>query len=460
VVSSALNRWRRLVMVCVTLGLMPAPALSEQLSPAQMRQAAIVALDQGRAETALAISDALLRRDPSDVMALQMKARAARDLGQYDLARKAAKQAWDLSDTDGEKFDSARVMAQTLATSGRHTQAQLWLRRAVQNAPDDNTRQMAIRDFSYVRARNPLKLTFNASISPESNINNGSIRDETQVFDFFSHGYIVAQLRGASQALSGTRSELKMELRYTLSEDTRHRTDFVLSGGLRRYRLSDSARRAAPGVSGHDFSYDNLDVGLQARWKHGPTSELRLGGLIGGAQYGGQAYSQKLRLDGGFSQVLRNRDKLNLKLGAEATRGPRAPHANQLRLGADVTRNTKAGGAVISHVSLLSSHSDSEAAHFTEAVLGIDARPTWELLGAQARFGLSLRWRDYDSFVRFSPDGRQDREASAYVTLRFSQIDYMGFTPTLTFNISRTESSIGLFDVHSSGVAVGIETAF
>ncbi|MGH1355541.1 MAG: surface lipoprotein assembly modifier [Thalassovita sp.] len=457
----ARNFWSQLTAVCLSFGLLAAaPAQSEQLSPAQLRAAAVVALDQGRPELALALSEALLKRDAADVMALQMKARATRDLGQFDSARAAARRAWSLSKTEGQKFDSARVMAQALASNKQHTRAQLWLRRAVQNAPDARTRQLAVRDFTYVRARNPLKLSFDFSVSPETNINDGSIRDETQVFDYFTQDYVVAQLQGPAQALSGTRAALALELRYTLSEDVNHRSDFVLRGGLQRYQLSDSAKRAAPTVSGSDFAYDNLDIGLQTRWKQGASGELRLGVLAGAAQYGGHAYSQRLRLDGGYSRALSAQDGLNLSAGAEATRGPRAPHSNLLRVGAEVTRHTNAGGAVIGNTSLVRSQSDHEPADYAEAQLGIEARPTWDLFGATASYGLSLRWRNYDSYVRFSPNGRKDREASAYVTLRFSKVDYMGFTPTVTLSASRNESSVGLFDVDSRGVALSFETAF
>ncbi|WP_319826287.1 hypothetical protein [Thalassovita sp.] len=436
------------------------PVRAEQLTAAQMRAAAVVALDSGRPQVALALSRALLTRDPDDLMALLAQARAARDMGRFALAETAARRAWALSDTDGERYDSARMLAQVLSSQGQRTRAQLWLRRAVQNAPDPATRAQAVRDFTYVRARNPLKLNLSFAASPESNINNGSIRDETQVFDFFSQQYIVADLSGGALALSGLEARAGLDLRYTLSESPRHRTDLVLQAGMRRYHLSDSAKAAAPAVSASDFAYDNLDIGLQHRWRQDGWGEMQMGLLAGGARYGGQAYSQRLRLDTGLSRPLGPQARMTLSFGAEATRGPRAPHADLLRMGLDLTRRTGNGGQLTGFVTLTTSQSAAEAADFTEAQLGLETRPAWKMFGSAPTLGLALRWRDYDSYVLFSPDGRQDREASAYIKVRFAGAEYMGFTPSLTISASRTDSSIGLFDVDRTGVALGIESAF
>lgn len=88
------------------------------------------------------------------------------------------------------------------------------------------------------------------------------------------------------------------------------------------------------------------------------------------------------------------------------------------------------------------------------------AVPTWKLFRAEPELGLSLRARDYDNFRRFSPDGRRDHEVAVFATLNFTEVDYYGFIPTLTLNAGRTESSIGLFDVESYGVQLGVKSAF
>lgn len=442
------------------LGTSPSTLGAEQLTPAQMQGAAVVALDNGHPELAMAFAQALLSRNPNDLLALHLQARAARDLGQFDQATKAAQRAWHLSHTSEERYDSARIMAQTLASQGHRTRAQIWLRRAVQHAQSDHARTIAIRDFNYVRARNPLKLSLRFSASPESNINNGSIRSQTQIFDYFTQDYIVANLQGAALALSGYKTELGINLRYTLSETQNHLTEFLLLGDIRRYELSDSAKQSAPSVSANDFAYDNLDVGLMHRWRTDAGTEYQLNALAGGATYGGTAYSQRLRLDTGVSRRLSPRQRLRLTLGVEATRGPRAPHADQLRLGIDWTHVARDQGALSLFANWTGSRSDADAADYTEARVGIEVRPVRDVLTASASFGLSLRWRDYDSYTLFSPNGREDREASAYLSLQFRKLDYWGFTPTVTVSTSQTNSSIGLFDVTSQSVALGFASAF
>ncbi|MFP5508256.1 MAG: hypothetical protein ACLGIP_03725 [Alphaproteobacteria bacterium] len=124
-------------------------AQAQTLTPDQMRGTAMLAIEDGNPALALQVAEALLVRDAEDVTALILKARAARDLGQFNIAQPAAARAWALSDTDATRFDSARVMAQVLASQGQRTRAQFWLRRAVQNAPDAGARRIAVQEFRY-----------------------------------------------------------------------------------------------------------------------------------------------------------------------------------------------------------------------------------------------------------------------------------------------------------------------
>jgi hypothetical protein len=445
----------------LALFMLTAPADAQTLTPDQMRSSAVAAITNGQPALALQIADALLTRDPQDVPALILKARAARDLAQFDLAELAAAQAWALSTTPSERYASARVMAQILSSQDKRTRAQLWLRRAAQHAPDAETRQVALRDFRYVSARNRWNTQLNISVAPNSNINNGSVRDNTQIYDFFTQDYVTATLGGAARALSGVESSLGATLRYRVLETESYRTDLLLLADTRRYRLSEDAKLIAPTASASDFALDSLNLGLVHRWRAATAPlEYQIAALAGATRYGGAHYSNSVRLSTGVTRAMTAQTRLNLSFGADATRGPRAPHADTLRLGANLQHRHASGTLWSGSLSLSNSTSDSESADFREARLELIAEPTWTILGADPGIGVSFRARDYDSFSFFSPDGRRDNEAAFFVTLNFAQAEYYGFMPTLTLEASRTSSSIGLFEADRFGLQLGVRSAF
>jgi tetratricopeptide (TPR) repeat protein len=433
----------------------------QNLTPAQMRGAAILAIDNGSPTLALEIAEALLARNPDDVIALILKARAARDLGRFDLAQPAAARAWDLADSPVTRFDSARVMAQILSSQGHRTRAQLWLRRAVQHAPDEVARNMAITEFRYVSARNRWNIQLNAALSPNSNINNGSVEGRTQILDFFTLNYVIADLSGAAVALSGIEASAGALLRYRLAESETFRTDLLMQGDLRRYRLSGEARRIAPTARAGDFALDSLSIGIDHRWRDQQRPvEYQIGALLGVTTYGGAHYADQARLSLGLNRRLDDRTGLAVFAGAEATRGPLAPHADSLRMGLGLSHATVGGTRLGARLSLTQSQSDRDVADFTDLQVDLVAEPTWSILGAETSLGLSFRGREYDRFILFSPDGRRDREVAANVTLGFTQAEFYGFVPTVTFEASRTRSNIGLYEVDRYGVQLGIRSAF
>lgn len=445
----------------VAMLLFTAPADAQTLTPDQMRSSAVTAIGNGQPELALQIADALLTRDPQDVTALILKARAARDLARFDIAQPAAAQAWALSTTPAQRYDSARVMAQILSSQEKRTRAQLWLRRAAQHAPDAETRQIALRDFRYVSARNRWNTQLNFSFAPNSNINNGSVRDNTQIYDFFSQDYVTATLGGAARALSGIEASLGATLRYRLLETEMYRTDLLLLGDTRRYRLSHEAKEIAPTARASDFALDSANIGIVHRWRAATAPlEYQIAALAGATRYSGAHYSSSLRLSSGVTRILNAQTRLNLSLGADTTRGPRAPHADALHLGANLQHRHASGTLWSGSFAMTNSTSDRETADFREARLELIAEPTWTILGADPEIGLRLRARDYASFSFFSPDGRRDNEAALFVTLNFAQAEYYGFMPTLTLEASRISSSIGLFEVDRFGLQLGISSAF
>ena len=440
------------------------PALAQSgstvLTPQEMRQAALVAQQQGQIDLVLGITEALLQRDAEDHAALILRARTLRDIGQTAEAARLARQAFATSETEAERYLAALVTAQALASDGRRTQAQLWLRRATEHAPDEAARRAAIRDFQYVRARNPLSLQFGFSVAPNSNINNGSTTGKSTFFDPFSQQFVDVELRGASLALSGLEAVTNAGLRWRFAETAQRATDLSLGWENRSYRLSSKARRLAPDAKAGDFATTSLYAGVTQRWRDASgRREVTLGGLAALTRYGGEAYGETLRLSAGLQQAMGPRDRLGLGLSVETTRGPRAPHAEALRLQASWDQGLEGGGRLVWQGGLARSRSEIDVADYSELSLGLIHAPRAGVFGADLAYGLRLRARDYDSSP-FAPGARRDRSAEAHLSLSFRDLSYYGFHPVVTLRGERKTSNIGLYASDRVGVELGISSSF
>lgn len=454
---------RALELWCLILGCLFAGigAQADELTPTQMRNAAVVAIAQNQPADALQIANALLMRDGHDIAALILKARAARDLGDFEAAQPAASLAWTLSSTAAEKFASAQVMAQILSSQNKRTRAQLWLRRAIQHAPDSSARQVAIQEYRYVRARNRWKTNLNFSLTPNSNINNGSAKDTTQILNFFTQDYVTADLSGAAVALSGLEANAGAALRYRLSESPTHQTDLLVQGDMRRYKLSDKARRLAPDARASDFALESLNLGIAHRWRDQTAPvEYQSGLLLGATRYGGEHYSDQARVYFGINRKLTSPTTIGFVLSGDRVRGPLAPHADSLTAGFSLMHRHRSGTVLGARLSFSRSVSERDVSDYQDMRLDLLAEPSWSILGADPELGISLRSRDYDSFELFSSSGRQDREVGVYMDLNFAQAEFYGFTPIVSFHASRTTSNIGLFEVDRYGVQLAIRSAF
>lgn len=445
---------------CVLTFATEADAAPVALTPEELNAAAIVALETGNPAQAAAMAEALISRDPKDIDALVLASRAHRNLGHFEKAQSYARSAWSASQTNQQKFATALIMAQALSSDDKRTRAQLWLRRAAQHAPNERLRKLAERDFRYVRARNPLSVALRFNIAPNSNINNGSTTGRSTFFDPFTQQFVEVELGGATLALSGVEISAGAALRYRFGETNRRATDATLTFEQRSFVLSDKARALAPGAKGRDFATATLSAGLTQRWKSADgRSEYTLGTLVGVNRYAGDPYGEFLRLSAGYTHAIGRKSQLSLDLSADRTRGPLAPHADALRLGAALQQRLSGGGRMTWQLGLSDSRSDVNAADYSEVILGVTHDPKRDLFGADLSYGMRLRARDYPS-TPYAAGPRTDREVEAHLSLVFRQVDYYGFNPTMTLRATRTRSNVGLFDSNQFGVEFGISSAF
>jgi len=266
------------------------------LTPDQLTKAAVVALESGDAARALAYADALVGRNSEDFTAQLVRARALRDLGRNRDARNAAWDAVNAAEAQDEKYAGAMVMAQVQSSSGRKTLAQYWLRRAVELAPNQALETRAIRDFKYLRTTNPWSTRVTFSVTPDSNINDGSARETSflnyELTELLFGEQVEYQLTGAALALPGIEYTLGLDTRYRVHQTGTSAHDLFLKGDLRHYTLTEEGRRTAPGVSGDDFAFASVFAGYGYRWlnlKGRGETALRVD--AGHSWYGGSNYA-------------------------------------------------------------------------------------------------------------------------------------------------------------------------
>jgi hypothetical protein len=421
-----------------------------------MRVAAVNALQSGHSQAALTMANALLLRDAGDVPALIIKSRAARNVGDFDAAIAAGKTAWAQASTEDEKYAAAMAVAQALSSDGKRTMAQFWLRRAADRAPNEATRNIAARDFRYVRARNPWSSELSFNIAPSSNINNGSVHETTKLFGL----PFEFELNGAARALEGLEYSVGYAGRYRFDQTELYAQDLVFQLNHRTYTLSDSARATAPGVRGSDFAFSQLGAGyVYQRTPENWIGPFTLTAMGGHTWYGGDPYSAYLRLGASQKIDLGPTNVVHISGSAERQFGSAAPDADILRADLRFAHGFGKIGTLGLSLGHSDSMSDDTSANFTEVRGGVDFHLSQPILGAQVSLGIDWRQRDFPN-SRYDPAGRNDTEISASLDMTFTKIERYGFNPTLSLNTSRTDSNIGLFDSESLGVSFGLRSAF
>ncbi len=461
-----MRRAARIALVALGLAMAQGPAAAQDLTPAQMRTLGFDLLSAGETGRALAVADALLVRDRQDAVALILRARVLRDLGRDAEARHAARQAWGAADSPSDRFGAALTRAQVLSSSGNRTAAQIWLRRAVEEAPSPAARAAAMRDFRYVRGRNPLRLSFSFGIAPSSNVNNGSKHDEIEGFGMFG------ALSPDAQALSGWAAQAAAGARLRLAGDERRSTWLRLSATRREVRLSSAAvakldkwiaDQAAMGVAVNprrNFDFGAVEVGINhiAGFR---TGAVTLGATLGHNWFGGEDMSDYVKLDLAGERGLDARRAVYGEVSAERQWRRDSPFRDadlvtvegglvQALAGGDRLRLGFGGR----HVSSFS----PDVRH--EAVL---ARLTWEmaepLAGVRLEASVSAERRRYDASL-LAPAGRRDLRLDAGVLLTFERLDYMGFAPTLDLRASRFRSNVRIHDGRDLGLTLGFRSVF
>ena len=446
-----------LCATCIAL-LVACTAYAQQiLSPAEMRTAAAQSVLKGRSDVALDLTGALITRDSLDIDAHLIRSRAARNLGAYDVALDHARVAWRLADVDRARYASALAMAQALSSSGRRTAAQLWLRRAVQIAPNEAQKAQAARDFTYVRRHNPWATALQFSVSPSSNFNNGSRNETSQLFDL----PFEFQLEGEARALSGVEVSAGVSTRYRLVANGRKRTDLQFGASHKTYALSDDAKDIAPDAEGSDFATTSAFFGIQETYRlPDPRTQLGWNLRLGATRYGGEDLLRYARLGTNVQHVLESGGLISASLSHEQQDGLNGRDDASIwsaRFGYGMALDN--GNRLSVSTSLTQSESDSDFLDYTQRNFAVRYSLAKPVGPAMLDFGLVIGDKHHDR-SGLSADGREARSVEASVTAALPELDYYGFIPTVTLRAERTNANIDIYETESFGIQMGIRSAF
>lgn len=438
------------------------------------------------------IAQAILGQFPNTYDALLVLAAAKMALGDNDGAAQVAKQAFAVAPKGPARYQAARLVSSAHFRANHHSRAEWWLRKALNNATNAQMEQAVQRDFQVVRQANPLTVNLGFSLAPNSNINNGSSSDTVTLL-----GSFVFSLNVDARPLAGIEASTNVDLKYRLSEAQNHSTVAGLTLFGRTFELTAAAQAdvaaaaatarataqalalasgatpaqaAAAGqdaanattVTGSDYAFSVAEVSLKHTQQFeafpGPSSVAL---NIGANWYGGDPYTYYSRLS--LTQDFGLSPRTNLQLSLSGT------HQVSIRDG-DVPSDILSLGSSINHVlgngdrlgfsvNLQQTQSPDVTLENTGIQTQISyqiARPVW---GMALSGNISAGTTDFP-VSSYGLNGRMDETYGIGLTAVFVNLSYFGFSPSLSLEASRTQSSIDFFDRESAGIRFGIQSTF
>lgn len=438
------------------LGLPAGAQQSVDLNIEDARVIGLKSIQSGKPEIARAIAKGLLQRDPEDVQAILLLAAAQVALGDGKKGIENAKHALALAANAQDRFSAARIISAAHLRSKRYLKAEIWLRQALQYAPDNRMKSIAARDFRLVRRENPLRISLSFSLKPQSNINNGSRNSSTWLFG------LPFVLNPTARALSGTEFDAGVKLRYRFQETPTTATDFGLEVFSQTYTLSPTSRSLAPTANAKDYAFASLEASLTKKILSNNNRTRRdFKASVGQTWYGGKGLKQYLELEFGQENAVSARTSVTFGGTAQMSHkiGGGIPPLYTFGANAAVIFQRDAGQKTELGINLWHATGQSPSSEFTSVALGLNHKFPISRLGADVSLNFGISHRNHP-FSTFTTNGRQDTTLSAGVSIGFQNADIYGFSPVLSLNARDTNSNIGLFDSRSFAVGLGIQSSF
>ena len=457
-----------MLMLSVSPSGAQAPAASDTPAPPditltldQARALAVRAAVEGQPRAVLQLAGGLLQADPRDSMAHFLIAGAHGMLGQPAAGRKSAARAFRYAQTQGRRFEAAELAARLSYVEKRPTLTQLWLRRAIQSAPNDQVERQLGKDYARVRAENPFSFSLRGGLRPSSNINNGA----DSALQIIEGVPVTGVLSGSAQALSGLIAQGDLSLRYRLRGDAKSLTSVAGRLYVQRVMLSEEAKDLSPTSRNDDFGYTYAEVSLDHAFAtKDDGGSARIGAAAGRLWSGGTSAYDFARVTAGRSWKLAPDVRLTFSGSAEMRHAidPRRQDNQRFSLTGAVQHTLADGGRVQLSLNLQDVRSDFVNDRSTGGSLRATYAFARQIGPAVVTAGVTAGYQDYPDYVAFVkvPGGRQDRSIYADVSLFFPDYDYAGFAPTVTMTTGRKSSNVSRFDTRELSISLGIESKF
>lgn len=439
------------------------PSAPIQMTLPQAQDLALQALQSGRPDLAYHLSEGVLEADPRNGEAHYTQALAFSMVGAHGHARKSAGRAYRHSDSPVQKYQSAQLASQAAFQDDNLTLSQLWLRRAVEHAPNDDVRKDTIRVFQTVRHRNPLKFNLNVSIRPSDNVNNGA----NSPFNIIEGSPSQGVLSQSAQAIDGQVAVVDLNFSYRFLESAKSETQAVGRVFTRQVRFNDSV----PGISPSDLTTWRLEGGARhIRFSEDRQRQWQFALIGGRIWYGGDPLYDYARFEIDRHQMLT--PQLRFSVGGSVER-----QQAEARTTSDGTqyqvytqlRYAFANGSTLGGFVSFRDFESEGLNRANEQITGVMRYTLGKPLGpATMSVSVGKSRVDYDFFAIGlgpfgfinAPGGRKDDAVFAGVSATFKDWSYMGFVPTLSLNASRTDSNVSRFEVDETSLTLGIRSEF
>lgn len=448
------------------LELTTAAAHAQEIPLADVQAAAVAAVEAGDDAAAAALARRILTVHPGDALAEFVLTVVEMRAGRLAEARDHGRRAFRLADSKVQKFQAAMISADIADREGRRGALKFWLRQAADQAPNEAYRGSALKILQEERAKSPLSWRLSLSLSPSTNVNNGSSSPFSVIDGLFPIGVISAEGR----ALSGWEGSARVWLSYRLRETESARTEATAQLSVYRVALSDASRRKAPGLDAGDLADDVLKLGLRQTWMTADGRERRVLTLNLGRGFAGTGTTRDLiELSLGGTRMLAGEDVLSWGLELVHTDPEQARRSTTRRstLTLGYSWALAGGDRLVADLTL----ADTAAGAGSDRVLreqhSATFRMSWLKKQPVGPFSLSLSagiYRaDYPEFALgfiTVPGGRQDRSVFADLTLGLDEMSWAGFRPTITLRGLKTRSNVSIYSTDDLSMGLGIQAEF
>ncbi|MEO1639095.1 MAG: surface lipoprotein assembly modifier [Pseudomonadota bacterium] len=420
------------------------------------------ALLAGDTQLAFTIADAVLAQQPDNRQALLVMAAAAPRLGDPARGRQAGARAFALSNEDIQRYEAARLTALAAAAEERFTLATFWLRRALNNAPNEAERERTITDARNVSRRDPLSLRFSASIVPSNNVNGGAEDAEST-----APGNPTGTLSEDALALEGWRASLNLGASYRFQENPQSRSIAGINYQLGRVRITEDTN--VPDEA-FDTAYYEFFLRHDRVLENGTVS---FNGSLGTYEYRdldlGDATTEFEKYDIwrlGISRQLpiSDRDVLSFSGTREwlTYSTPGIGEVDRWIWRAGISRGLENGDRISGNLTLTFSEGDSVNFNSNEQTLSVNYGWAEQFGPVSFAAGGGVKWSDFPDYRLLLPvdGGRQDTTYFLNANVGFPDIEYFGFTPGLRIEVSEADSNVSRFDRTNYSVGLTLSSVF